>query len=115
MGNLYVLGSNQYGQIGLGKIKKWVKPALLPISKKEKIWKIAAGGFHSLIFTNHLNLFSFGKNDKGQLGIWDQENRLYPKKIDYNANIIDISGGLNHSGLITDENEVYLWGDNEYG
>lgn len=28
------------------------KPAMLNLSKKEKIWKIAAGGYHSLVNTS---------------------------------------------------------------
>ncbi len=52
MGNLYALGSNKFGQLGLGKIEKRVKPAMLSLCKKEKIWKIAAGGFHSLLTTS---------------------------------------------------------------
>ena len=54
MGNLYGLGSNKYGQIGLGKMKKRTKPAMLSLCKKEKIWKIAAGGYHTLIATSFL-------------------------------------------------------------
>ena len=55
-----------------------VKPAMLDISKQEKIWKIAAGAYHSLICTSENQIYSYGKNNKGQLGLGDTNNKFVP-------------------------------------
>lgn len=52
LGNLYTLGNNKFGQLGLGKVQKMIKPGLLNINKTEKIWKIAAGAYHSIVVTS---------------------------------------------------------------
>ncbi len=57
MGNVYGLGSNIKGQLGLGSIDKRIKPSKIDFGKKEKIWKIAAGGYHSLVSTIKLKRY----------------------------------------------------------
>lgn len=58
-GNVYVWGSNQEGQLGLGDgIKKIKSPSLLPI--KENIVQIACGLYHSILLSGKRNfLFWF--------------------------------------------------------
>lgn len=50
-GCIYVFGSNQYGQLGLPIVQSRRTPTLLPFSKKLSCWHIAAGAFHSLVYT----------------------------------------------------------------
>ena len=63
------------------------------------------------------NIYSFGRNDYGQLGKGDTNNQidLY-ENIELNKlNIIKISSGYEHTVILTKNNEVYSFGDNSYG
>jgi len=79
-GDVWVCGSNEYGQIGLGEgVNSVDSPQRIP--QLENIIQIAAG----LNFTLALNvegvMFSFGSNSYGQLGLGDiSGNRFVPTR-----------------------------------
>ena len=45
------------------------------------IMQIACGGNHSMVLTASGNLYAFGKNDFGQLGLHDTIDRCFPTLI----------------------------------
>ena len=63
--DVFVCGSNEYGQIGLGKEIK--KVSIFTILMKEiEIQKIQCGANHSLILKRNCNEFiTFGRNNHG--------------------------------------------------
>ena len=69
-GYLYTWGNNAFGQLGLGDNIDRYEPTLI---SQENTWvDIAAGNYHSLAIKNNggtYQLYSFGKNDHGQLGL----------------------------------------------
>ena len=63
----YTFGYNQYGQLGNGELTSVLVPTQL--SNYEDIIKIDAGSDHSIIIRGSSNdLYSFGRNNNGQLG-----------------------------------------------
>ena len=82
---LICFGSNEYGQCGDGKcgvdlIKKNFEPNLYLTGKVIEL--VACGGAHTLIKTSVQECYSFGLNDKGQLGLGtSQEIVTVPSKI----------------------------------
>ena len=118
---LYASGNNQYGQLGLGN--KNNQKALLEINSdnynNKTIAKIYAGGSHSFILTEDGEVYAFGNNKNGQLGLDDNLERLIPTKIDSthygNKKIIEISAGSLHSLILTEDGEVYAFGNNKKG
>merc|ERR1711862_1084689 len=60
---------------------------------------------------NH-DLYIFGYNDYGQLGLGNTTKRNKPIKHPSLSNIIDISKGGNHSFVKASNNEIYTFGDN---
>ena len=51
MGNIYAMGSNKFGQIGLGpNVPKRATPTLIPFCKTEKAWNFAVGADHTLLY-----------------------------------------------------------------
>ena len=80
-----------------------------------EIVRIECGTYHSLCIDIHGDLYMFGKNDFGQLGIVsDSIHVLDPTKHPSLSNIVDISSRGNHTFVKTLPNEVYAFGDNEY-
>ena len=65
--DVFVCGSNEHGQIGLGKAIKKVSVFTL-LLKDIPINKLQCGEFHSLILKKNSNEFiTFGRNDEGQV------------------------------------------------
>jgi len=60
------------------------------------------------------NVWMFGENSQGQLGLGDTFGRDKPTKIE-NIKAISISCGYNHTGVIDEEGNVWMFGDNEDG
>lgn len=65
--------------------------------------------------TKRNQIYAFGNNYYGQLGLNDIIDRNVPTPIVQIDNVISISSGKNHSLLLTDDGEVYAFGDNESG
>jgi alpha-tubulin suppressor-like RCC1 family protein len=74
--------------------------------------------YHSVLLEkNTKNVYSFGWNDRGQLGLGDNINRSIPTLLnfEFDGNIINISLGEHHSMVLTDKNKIYSFGHNSYG
>lgn len=63
-GKIYVMGNNNYGQLGLGSTKiAMSSPMYLQSLQGIPVMQIACGAYHSMILTVSGNLFSFGRNE----------------------------------------------------
>ncbi len=62
------------------------------------------------------HLYTWGKNNKGQLGLGDVKTRTTPQEVIElpSGDIEQISMGHEYSAAIVD-NKLYTWGNNEYG
>lgn len=78
-GRVYGIGSNEFGQLGLGnKAPKLVqKFTILDTIKQHKIKAAAAGVNHSLFLNEEGKVIACGKNDRGQLFIGDLSQDCY--------------------------------------
>eukprot|EP01124_Arcella_intermedia_P003041 TRINITY_DN11657_c0_g1_i2.p2 TRINITY_DN11657_c0_g1~~TRINITY_DN11657_c0_g1_i2.p2 ORF type:complete len:320 (-),score=90.01 TRINITY_DN11657_c0_g1_i2:1221-2102(-) len=76
---IWVWGSNKYGQIGLEMKYKMVQVPLKMKWEFEKPVFVTCGDYHTLIATEN-ELYSFGKGSNGQLGTGSQEDTNVPQK-----------------------------------
>ena len=81
---------------------------------------IEAGFYFSLILTENSSqqkLFSCGNNSFGQLGVNNtNDSSIFIQVITpFSDRIIQISSGNSFSLLLTSKNQVWSWGDNNYG
>ncbi|KAF8397417.1 hypothetical protein HHK36_016333 [Tetracentron sinense] len=76
-GDVYTFGGNQFGQLGTGSDQAEILPRLLEApsleSKHSKI--VSCGARHSAIITEEEELFCWGWNKYGQLGLGDVTDR----------------------------------------
>jgi len=68
-GELYVWGSNRYGQLGLDSVVFQSVPLPHRISIGKKIKCISMGLRHTAIVTENHDLYTCGANNKKQLGL----------------------------------------------
>lgn len=74
---------------------------------------IAAGvGFYAAIDENH-NLWTWGRNESGQLGDGTHIYRSSPVKI--MEEVIQVSLGAQHGAAIDKNHNLWTWGDNSFG
>lgn len=73
----YVCGSNQYGQLAID-LEHTARPVQLAALRDVKVNGVYCGAFHSFVITTKNDVYAFGLNMKGQLGIGSYENEHKP-------------------------------------
>lgn len=112
--NVWGFGSNYFGQSGLGHdFRKTSRniPTQIPNLKAKQV---SAGEVHSMVLDLDNNVWVFGSNFNGRLGINSTNmNEYSPVQIsNMKAKSIHAS---NSSAIIDLEDNLYLCGDNKYG
>jgi len=80
-----------------------------------KIKQIACGGNHILLLSLYKDVFVFGSNTFGQLGLNHFETVYEPTLLTSIPNCLDINCGYAYSAVITEDNDLYTWGAGENG
>uniref|UniRef100_A0A8C5M1L0 X-linked retinitis pigmentosa GTPase regulator n=1 Tax=Leptobrachium leishanense TaxID=445787 RepID=A0A8C5M1L0_9ANUR len=117
-GKLYVFGSNNWGQLGLGPGNTINKPTCVKELKTEKVKFAACGRNHTLVSTVQGKIFSSGSNSEGQLGLGDLKERKSFHEISFfntHYQIKQLSAGSNTSAALTEDGKLFMWGDNSEG
>jgi alpha-tubulin suppressor-like RCC1 family protein len=71
---------------------------------------------HRVLFDNNGNLWTFGRNDYGQLGHGSgTHNNAVPQKLEFPTDVIAVGTGERHSFAITKKLELYAWGKGRNG
>ena len=68
-GLVYSCGFNDNGQLGHNDTKSRSLPTLVEAVAHLQFQEVACGYYHTLIRSNDYNIYAFGRNDKGQLGL----------------------------------------------
>lgn len=76
----YAWGLNNWGQLGIGHRENVCTPTEIKIFKGLGIKKVCGGAHHSLALTADGHIYSWGKNEDGQLGIGDTYSEYANKK-----------------------------------
>ena len=124
-GTVYAWGWNYHGQLGNNTKTNSntivaVQTIGTPLAGK-KIVKIAAGQGHSLALTDDGRVYTWGRNDTGQLGNNATTDAMLPVAVTVtgtpmsNKTIIEIASGARHSLAIDSSGKVYAWGYNGSG
>jgi len=115
---LFGIGCNDDGRLGAEKKVNSSIPVDLNVESviSGSIDKFCYGSYHGLILSSDKTVYSFGLNDKGQLGIGKKHNNeVKIHKIEFPRNkskIWKIKVGYVSSHLIFENGEYYGWGCN---
>ena len=114
-GNVYSVGNNVYGSLGLGHNTH--QNVLSKIPNVPFIQTISCVNASCFLIDFEGNLWSFGNNFYGQLGHGDNTHRNTPKVINTLKNIQQISYGSNGHHFIAknSQNQIFVAGNNSYG
>jgi hypothetical protein len=113
-GEVYSFGWGEYGQLGHNNTVSLNVPRKIALN--DVIVQVAAGGYaHSLLLNDKGEVYAFGWNSDGQLGLEGRSNELLPRKIPGVSRIKLISAGYVNSALVNEKGEVFIFGSNVYG
>ncbi|XP_014229715.1 RCC1 and BTB domain-containing protein 1-like isoform X2 [Trichogramma pretiosum] len=115
---VYALGSNTAGCLGTGDSQSTLSPRKIDILCGKGVQTFAYGsGPHVLALTKKGEIYSWGHNGYCELGNGSSNQGLTPTLcLNLNDKIVtSIACGSHHSVAITDEGEVYSWGQNNCG
>ena len=121
-GNLYSWGYNDHAQLGIGASDSDAHAAPSKVNLPTgvpKFTQISAGYKHSLALGTDGNLYSWGTNEKGQLGrsINEAEDGT-PRKVNLPTGVsrfTQVIAGGEHSLALGSDGNLYSWGDNTSG
>ena len=117
---VFGLGENVCGVLGLGHNNEVKEVEIIPELCDKRVKEFVNGGDFVLCLTSDNELFSWGKNDYGQLGNGHSSYLKIskPELIEYfkDKNIIQVCCNEYHSSVLTSDGNVYLWGryDDEF-
>ncbi|XP_062276832.1 probable E3 ubiquitin-protein ligase HERC4 [Scomber scombrus] len=117
-GQVYTWGQDSRGQLGLGKLKLDTNsPQHLQSLSSIPLVQIAAGGEQSFALSVSGGVFSWGRNDRGQLGLGDTTDRHTPTPVPSleMKKTVHISCGKDHTGILTKDGVVFTFGSGQYG
>jgi len=133
-GMVFTFGNGSRGQLGHGNVEPQDKPKLVEALEGIEIKSVAAGGWHTLALSETLDLYVWGWNESGQLGISMESDKKcdnlktddhkipslltlpHPLSIgDEEITFVNISCGSRHSAGVSSDGYLWSWGWNKYG
>jgi len=78
--HVYSWGLNNWGQLGIGRRDNVCTPTEIKEFKNIEIKMLCGGAHHSLALTSDGHVYSWGKNEDGQLGVGDTYTEYSKKK-----------------------------------
>ncbi|XP_038209104.1 probable E3 ubiquitin-protein ligase HERC2 [Zerene cesonia] len=118
-GDVFSWGEGEDGKLGHGNRVSYDRPKLITALSGLEVIAIACGGAHSACLTARGRIYTWGKGRYGRLGHGDSEDQLVPKMVEALANyrVIDVACGSGDAQTlcITDDDNVWSWGDGDYG
>jgi hypothetical protein len=118
-GVLYMRGSNEYGQLGIGRTSADATPEQAATWRREwqrvasGVAQVSCGGWHTHYVSTDGGLYSFGRNDKAQLatGLTDRSSPVRIK-----SDVTKVFAGRYKTSLYLhgSSNELLVHGDNAY-
>ncbi|EHH53834.1 E3 ISG15--protein ligase HERC5 [Macaca fascicularis] len=117
-GELFAWGQNLHGQLGVGrKFPSTTTPQIVEHLAGVPLAQISAGEAHSMALSMSGNIYSWGKNEFGQLGLGHTESKDSPSLIEAldNQKVEFLACGGSHSALLTQDGLLFTFGAGKHG
>ncbi|KAK6194794.1 hypothetical protein SNE40_000350 [Patella caerulea] len=116
-GDVYAWGQNNCGQVGTGTTSNQSTPRKITAALSRPCIAISCGQTSSMALMETGEVYGWGYNGNGQLGLGNNVNQPAPCKVNMLAGVIihQIVCGYAHTMVLSDEGVMYSWGANSYG
>ena len=117
-------GSRSASRLARSDIDSFLKPLPVPRrvpgTRELRFKRVACGGGHVLALAGAGDVYAFGANDSGQLGLGHRAPRDSPARVagallTGAEGVLCVAAGDTHSAAVTASGRVYTWGGNERG
>lgn len=115
-GNVYAMGLNNYGQLGLGDHEERLTAELVDPGNwnGSRVVEAGAGEHHSMVLLSTGQVLTFGRADFGQLGVQTTERaHSRPLHVALLEHVRLIASGSNHCLAANEQGQVASWGYGE--
>uniref|UniRef100_A0A8C2WRX7 HECT and RLD domain containing E3 ubiquitin protein ligase 3 n=1 Tax=Cyclopterus lumpus TaxID=8103 RepID=A0A8C2WRX7_CYCLU len=118
-GQVFAWGAGEGGQLGLGTAEAAVRiPRLVKRLCEQRISQVMCGNQHCIALSKDGQLFTWGQNTSGQLGLGKGEpSKRFPHPLKSLSGIplAQITAGGDHSFALSLSGAVFGWGKNKAG
>ncbi|XP_034179215.2 RCC1 domain-containing protein 1 isoform X1 [Osmia lignaria lignaria] len=124
-GDIYSMGMGTRGQLGHGDLEDCDNPKLIEALAGIRVVQISAAGSHSAVVTEQGDLYTWGWNTNGELGLPNQESKVVavPTLVDFTddqnknaeAFVKKVECGNNFTICMMDDGTLWGSGSNKYG
>uniref|UniRef100_A0A8C3LQ30 HECT-type E3 ubiquitin transferase n=1 Tax=Chrysolophus pictus TaxID=9089 RepID=A0A8C3LQ30_CHRPC len=118
-GQVYAWGLAADGQLGLPGTEECIRvPRNIKSLSEIQIVQVACGYYHSLALSKGSEVFSWGQNKYGQLGLgyeYKKQNSPHVIKSLLGIPFAQIAAGGAHSFVLTLSGAIFGWGRNKFG
>ncbi|GLC44604.1 hypothetical protein PLESTB_001324500 [Pleodorina starrii] len=113
-GRVFTFGWSKYGQLGHGDHLDRTRPCQVAALRHCRITTVAGGWRHTMAADSAGNLYAWGWNKFGQLGLGDMDDRSVPTRVATGAlagqQVALLACGWRHTLCVTATGRVYSWG-----
>jgi alpha-tubulin suppressor-like RCC1 family protein len=116
-GKVYTCGNNSNGQLGDGSTTGRTTPAQVASTDISNIQAIDAGYKYTIALRSDGTIWTWGYNNKGQLGNNTQTDIYTPQQVAALSGSVmaSIAAGYNHALSVRNDGTVWAWGNNDNG
>ena len=118
-GSLFSWGSDESGQLGHNQGSTTLRlPRLVKSLGTAKVAAVSAGLYHSAALTAGGQLYTWGANSKGQLGLGSTSDMVFSPTLVHSLAGVPLAGvacGGNHTLVVTVSGAVFAFGSNNHG
>lgn len=118
-GEVLICGVGEYGRLGTGNSGNSELPCSIEAFINETVVQVAAGNSHSIALTKSGKMYTWGRNDAGQLGHVDSYIDIYsmeelPRLIECpgleGKTIVHVAAGNRRCAAVAQDGSLFLWG-----
>jgi Regulator of chromosome condensation (RCC1) repeat len=118
-GDLLITGCNDWDNMTSREASGLEVPHLIRLKAPVSRVFSSSSSCHLFLTLNTGDLYSFGKNSNGQLGLGDKITRIYPTIVKVSEfskyRVSQVASGKNHTLLVMSDGEIFACGANNFG
>ena len=103
------------GALGQGDYGNYSTPTLVEALKSVKVAEVHAGYEHALVRSDEGQVFVWGNNEFGGLGLPGVANLTLPREVRLPCAVKQVSAARNYCAALGVTGEVFVWGENSHG
>lgn len=124
-GDVYSMGTGTRGQLGHDDLEDSDNPRLIEALAGIKVAQISAAGWHTAVITDQGDLYTWGWNTQGELGLPDRDTKVIavPALVDFTSErnenvevfVKKVQCGNTFTVCMADDGTLWGCGSNKYG